>query len=83
MLAFATSVCVSEQMFLIKLIVSSVRLMNASSVGEKKKKEPAVQATMGKLSPMQKQDLMTFFGIIRPFLFFLQSNYIIRYFHNL
>lgn len=36
--ASATSVCVSEQMFPIKLIVSSARLMNTSSVGKQNKK---------------------------------------------
>lgn len=36
--ASATSVCVSEQMFPIKLIVSSGRLMNTSSVGKQHKK---------------------------------------------
>lgn len=50
--ASATSAGVSERMFLIKLIVSAGRLMNASSVGSKR---AAVQGTMGKLSSAQKK----------------------------
>lgn len=48
--------CVSEQMFLIKDIVSRVRpsIMNSSSVGEK----AAVEGTMGNLSfVLQREDV--------------------------
>lgn len=48
--AFATSVCV--QMFLVKLIVSSVWLMNRSSVGQQKNRA-AVLGTTGALSSGQ------------------------------
>lgn len=50
--------CVSEQMFLIKDIVSRVRpsIMNSSSVGEK----AAVEGTMGNLSfVLQREDVST------------------------
>lgn len=49
--------CASKQMFLIKHIVSLVRLMNASSVGEK----AAVKGAMGKLSSVQQKEEETAF----------------------
>lgn len=56
-------VCVCEQMFLIKHIVSPVRLsiMNSSSVCEK----AAVEGTMGKLSSvLQREDSTLVMGSV-------------------